>query len=121
MEINRPGFNKPIDPAAAEKTNAAEKSGKFEERMKAGGGVHQTSASTASATLERLKERFSKRDLEDKTKVESLINSAIDEVLLSGPATSQLPAGGRKAVADVMAGDPTIREKMLNLLRKTLV
>ena len=83
-------------------------------------GTNATPSSTAAATLEKLKGQFSKRDLEDGAKVETIINSAIDEVLLSGPESLRLPPGGRRAVADLMSNDPLIREKMMNLLRKTL-
>jgi hypothetical protein len=121
MDIKPPSSKKPsLDPATNQKTDAAEKSGKFQGRMKTESSVNATPSSTAAATLEKLKGRFSKRDLEDGTKVETIINSAIDEVLLSGPESLRLPAGGRRAVADLMNNDPLIREKMMNLLRKTL-
>ena len=122
MEIKPPNFGKrPLDPATTEKKNAADKSGKFEGRLKAGENVSAASSSTAAATLEKLKAQFSKSDLEDGPKAETILNRAIDEVLLGGlPENLQLPAGDRRAVADFMAKDPVIRERMMNLLRKTL-
>jgi hypothetical protein len=120
MDIKPPSSKKPsLDPTTGQKTNTAEKTGKFQGRMKTE-ATNATPSSTAAATLEKLKGRFSKHDLEDGTKVETIINSAIDEVLLSGPESLHLPAGGRRAVADLMSNDPLVREKMLNLLRKTL-
>src|SRR5262245_51903881 len=120
MEIKPPNRRPSLDPtSAADNTNAAEKTGKFEGRVKGEKNVSAPSSTSAAATLEKLKAKFSKHDLQDSAKAEKILNGAIDEVLLGGlPENMQLPAGGRQAVADFMAKDPVIREKMMNLLRK---
>ncbi len=121
MDIKPPlSSRKPsLDPSALEKTNSAEKSGKFEAQVRSERSEPAPS-STAASALSNLKARFSKRDLEDSTKVETVLNGAIDEVLGGLPENLQLPSGGRQAVTDLMAKDPVIRGRLMNLLRNTL-
>jgi hypothetical protein len=118
MEIKGPGSKKPnFDPV--DKARQTDKAARFEGKIKPESKAATSSA--AKAALDGLKAQFTKRDLDDGAKVDTVIQHAVSEVLLGGlPQNLQLPAGDREVVAGMMANDPIIRGKLMNLLRRTL-
>jgi hypothetical protein len=115
MEIKPPGTGQPVppNPGAAES-----KPGKFESKVQRTGGESPASLSPAVSAL---KSRFSKRDLDDSSKLESIFNTAVRELMIDDlPQAAKLGDADKQFLTDWMAKDPMIQNKLLGFLRKVL-
>src|SRR5215468_385404 len=103
MEIKPPGSGKPaFDPS--QNTEAVEsKFGKFESKLQRTGS---DSPSPLTPAVSAFKSRFTKRDLDDSSKRDSILNSAVRELMVDElPQASQLNEADKQFLADWMAKD----------------
>ena len=119
MEIKPPGTGQPIFDPSQEAGSVEPKTGKFESKLQSAGAGE--SPSSLSPAVRELKSRFSKRDLDDKTKLDSILNCAVRELMLGElPQGLQLGENDKRFLTDWMAKDPMIQEKLMSFLRRIL-
>jgi hypothetical protein len=111
-----PGTGRPaFDPS--ENTRSVElKTGKFENKLPGA-----TESPALSAAVKELKGLYSKRDLDDSAKLDSVLNTAARKLMLDElPQAAQLGESDKKFLADWMAKDPVIQGKLMGFLRRIL-
>jgi hypothetical protein len=66
--------------------------------------------------------QFSKADLQDPAKVETMLSQAADELVRStlSDVNGRLPPGDSAYLSEWMRNDPTFRAKLLNYLQRVL-
>jgi hypothetical protein len=110
MKINSrpPNFN----PASsgADKPNAAQPGKSFELQGK----------SAAGRALQAVGSQFKASDLDAPVSADKAVRASFAAMLEDQPVSGALPGEKREALADFMASDPILHQKMLTYLRKTL-
>jgi len=101
------------------KTESVEsKSPKFEGKLRAAGA---DVPSPTSPAVSALKSRFSKSDLEDSAKLDSILNSAVRELMVDQlPQAQQLGEADKQFLTNWMLKDPLILGRLMNLLKNIL-
>lgn len=109
MKINsRPP--RPIQtPAGADRAKASQSGKPFE-----------LQGDAASRLSEAVKGRFTVRDLDKPDSAAKAVRASFGAMLEDQPVSGALPDERREALADFMAADPILHQKMLSYLRKTL-
>ena len=119
MDIKRSGPPKPVDPSQSAGPVESTKTGKFEGKLQAASG--KQTPSSLSPVISELKSRFSKSDLEDSTKLDSILNYTIRELMLGQlPQALQLGESDKQVLVDFMSKEPPIQEKVMSFLRRVL-
>jgi hypothetical protein len=115
MDIKPPG--KPALPS--QNAGPVEpKTGKFEGKLNAGG---TDSSAALSPAVQELKSLFTKRDLDDSGKLDSVLNCAVRKLMLDElPQSAQLGESDKQFLADWMSKDPVILGKLMSFLRRIL-
>lgn len=118
MEIKPPGSGKPFFGPSKESRETVKKPDKtFPKKQEVPSTAHQASTNGLSGVTAQ----FKKKDLEDPKKTESIVGSALDELIRTQfSEMMQIPKSGRKLVADWMANDPIVRSRIVNYLKKVL-
>ena len=118
MEIKPPGSGRPAFDPSPNTGPVESKTGKFENKLPAGA---TDKPSSLTAAVNELKGLFSKRDLDDSAKLDSVLNTAARKLMLDElPQAAQLGESDKKFLADWMAKDPVIRGKLMSFLRGIL-
>jgi hypothetical protein len=119
MEIKPPGTGQPIFDPSQNAGSVEQKTGKFEAKLQSAAGSE--SPSSLSSAVRELKSRFSKHDLDDNTKLDSILNCAVRELMLDKlPQGLQLGESHKQFLTAWMAKDPVIQAKLMPLLRRIL-
>lgn len=117
--IKPPGTGKPAFDPSQNVGSVESKPDKFAEKLQRTAGEVQPSMSSPGVSA--LKSRFTKRDLDDSTKLDSIFSSAVRELMLDKmPQGLQLGEANKQFLTDWMAKDPVIQGKLMGFLRKVL-
>ena len=109
MKINsRPSNLNPAQ-AGANQPNAAKTGKSFE-----------LGGREAGKALQSVGSRFKASDLEKPGTADQAVRESFSAMLEDQPVSGALPGERREALADFMAADPILHQKMLTYLRKTL-
>jgi hypothetical protein len=118
MEIKPPGPGIPAFDPSQNPGSVESKTGKFEGKLHAGG---TDSPAAHSPAVQELKSLFTKRDLDDSGKLDSVLNCAVRKLMLDElPQSAQLGESDKKFLADWMAKDPVIQGRLMSFLRGIL-
>ena len=118
MEIKPPGTGKPTFDPSQSPGGVDPKTAKFEGKLQR---TSDGSPASLPPALSAFKSRFTKTDLEDSSKLDSIFKSAARELMVDQlPQAAQLGEADKQMLADYMSQDPVIQGKLLGLLRKIL-
>ena len=117
--IKPPGTSKPAFEPSQNAGPVESKHDKFGGKLQRAAG--DATPSTLSPAVSALKSRFTKRDLEDSTKLDSILSCAVRELMLDEmPQGLQLGEAHKQFLTDWMAKDPAIQAKLMGFLRRVL-
>lgn len=109
MKINSRPPDPIQTPSGADRANAPKSAKSFELK-----------GETASKLSEAVKGQFTVRDLDKPESAAKAVRASFGAMLEGQPVSGALPGERREALADFMAADPILHQKMLSYLRKTL-
>src|SRR5262245_62064531 len=119
MEIKKTGSGIPAVDSSQNTGSVEQTRGQFGAKLQQ--PVSNESHSKMSAAVASLRSRFSRRDLDDSTKTESIVNTAVRELMVDDlPQIVPLGEADKEFLTNWMAKDPVILGKMMNFLRNTL-
>jgi hypothetical protein len=119
MEIKKTGSGIPAVDSSQNTGSVEQTRGQFGAKLQP--PVSNETPSKMSAVVASLKSRFSRRDLDNSTKTESIVNTAVRELMLDDlPQAAQLGESDKEFLANTMAKDPVISGRVMNFLKQTL-
>ena len=84
------------------------------------GQAFQLGGPGSEKVLATVQSRFSAGDLDQPEKADQAVRESFAAIVAEQPVSGALPEEGRATLADFMAADPILHQKMLSYLRKTL-
>src|SRR5262249_23341076 len=118
MDVKGPCPKGPIK--SSQNTSPVEsKTGKFAGKVQQ--PTSNDTTSTLPAAVRNLRARFTKQDLNDSTKVHSVLNAAAHELMSELPPALQLKGADKQMVADWLHKDnPVVTQMLMSFLDKIL-
>jgi hypothetical protein len=117
--IKPPGIGKPAFEPPQNTGPVESKSDKFGDKVQRAAG--EAIPSLLSSAVNVLKSRFTKHDLDDSTKLDSILSFTVRELMLDKmPQGLQLGESHKQFLTDWMTKDPVIQKKVTDFLRKVL-